>query len=372
MSDPAGTKNVYGGGGEGGSAVAGTATVVMRGGMVYGDLRGGGLGSKATVTGTTSVTLCGGIVFGKLTDADTLAVDLTAGGTVQIGVTSALTSLCGGGKLTLAAGAPLTVGTLSGSMQLAISGLPLPIAYLTAENMAPDTSVTYLPQDAETLMQSGNTYKIDFADAHETVEVTVNYLAGCTCRLRPGAARSGDWLTAASTTETSATYRLAPGLYTATVVYDGKNFIRRAVYVTGRSETQSLTLEFAETDGSGYDSKRSATHTDEILAAYYDAEKLTGYKTPDTPYFASRAGTVLREKFTTNEELVAFVREKAAACDYMYTYTCATTPGGYRLPLVLFTKDAVPQGATAEEAAKLVTKDKSREVFFITAGTKFN
>ena len=372
MSDPAGTKNVYGGGGDGGSTVAGTATVVMRDGTVYGDLCGGGLGSKATVTGATSVTLYGGTVFGKLTDADTLAIDLSAGGTAQVGVSSALTSLCGGGKLTLAAGAPLTVGTLAGSTQFAINGLPLPIAYLTAENIEADASVPYLPQDAETLVQSGNIYKINFADAHETVEVTVNYLAGCTCRLRPGAARSGEWLTVASTTETSSTYHLAPGLYTATVVYDGKNFIRRAVYVTGRSQTQSLTLEFTETDGSGYDSKRSATHTDEILASYYDAEKLTGYKTPDTPYFATRADTVLREKFTTNEELVAFIREKKESCDYMYTYTCATTPGGYTMPLVLFTGDDVPQGATMEEAAKLVTKDKSREIFFITGGIHGN
>ena len=369
-SSVAGTKNVFGGGAEG-SIVKGTSTIRLNGGSVFGDIVGGEFEGVSTVEGTSRVIATNGTVFGKIKAAEA-DIDLSAGGTVSIGVSSDISNLIGGGKLVLAPRSKLTVGTVSGATEVSINGKPLPVAYISAMNMDASAQLQYTPQENEALVRDGNTYSIDFNGACQTTAVTVRHKAGFSVRLRPGYAITGSWITADATTDTTATYTLTPGLYTATVVSDtnGGNFKRRALYLDGRSAVCTLNLEFDKLNAGGYDYKTASFHSDEILEKYYKETDLAGYFQPDTPYFNKRYGT--SSVYTTNEEIAEFLRDKKANCAYMHVYSVATSSYGYDVPLVLFTMDEIPEGATLTEAAAIVGKRKGRDILMINGGTHGN
>ncbi len=371
MSDIAGTKNVYGGG-ESGSTVNGSATIVMNGGSIYGDIYGGSFAGESTVSGTSKVTVTNGLIFGKIS-ADAATIDLSAGGCVEIGVSSSLSKLIGGGSLILAPAAKLTVGTLSGTTALSINGLPLPVEYVKATTVADGAAFHYAAQDNETLLADGGSYSIGFEGAYTTTEVTVKHQAGFTVLMRAGRLSSVTPMTADATTDTTATYTLTPGLYNVTVyATDNRaNYRRKALYVDGRSETYTLTMDFDPVSPDGFDYKTGYFHSDEMIEKYYQPMGLAGFKMPDTPYFNKRFGTT-SSIYTTNDELVEFLAEKAATCDYMYVYNIATSPYGYAVPLVLFTKDAIPEGATLAEAAAIVRKTEGRDILMINGGTHGN
>lgn len=370
-SSVAGTKNVFGGGAKG-SIVKGTSTIRLNGGSVYGDIIGGEFEGVSTVKGTSKVIATNGTVFGKI-KADEADIDLSAGGTVSIGVSSDIRKLTGGGKLVLAPCAKLTVGTVSGVSEVSINGKPLPVAYISAANVDTSAQLQYAPQENETLVCNENTYSIDFAGACQTTAVTVKHKAGFSVRLRPGYAITGSWITANATTDTSATYTLTPGLYTATVVSDtnGGNFKRRALYLDGRSAVYTLNLEFDKVNADGFDYKTGSFNTSEIVEKYYKETDLVGYSQPDTPYFNKRYGTS-SVYYTTNEEIAKFLSDKAANCAYMHVYNVATSSYGYDVPLALFTMDEIPEGATLTEAAAIVGKTKGRDILMINGGTHGN
>ena len=367
----AGTKNVYGAGGAG-STLSGNATVLVDGGDIHGDVNGGGADATATVGGKSTVTVKDGVIFGKVANADASAIDLSAGGTVSIGVASSVDSLIGGGSLILAARAPLTVGALSGKTALAVNGVPLPQAYLTVETMADGAAVTYMPQDGETLVQSGNTYTVGFEGACLSTAVTVRYRAGCSVRVRAGDSSSGSWLTPDSETETASTYTLTPGLYSATVFYTNGNYQRKPFYIDGHSATETVTVEFDAAKGIGYESVTAARHTDEVKAAFYDNSNIRDFHTPFSPYFLNHPNED-SPVFTTNEEAMEFIRARDAECDYMYAfYPEKTVLRGFTVPVVVFTKDEIPVGASFAEIAEIVGRKEGRDIILITCAVHGN
>lgn len=376
-SSPAGTRNVYGGG-NAGSTLGGNATVTINGGFVYGDVYGGGIDDTATVSGTSTVTVTGGTIFGKIGDADTSVIDLLNGGNVSVGVVSTVDTLVGGGTLTLAAGASLTVNTISGETALNINGIPLPKAYITATDVAEDAKINYIAQDAEILVQNSSVYSIDFEGACPTVTVTVNHPSGSTCTLRAGGATYLDGFankdiaaeTATSTTDTSSTYTLTPGLYTALVKRSEGNWRYKAIYVYGNAPTQTVTVDFDAPGTVGHEAKNGSQHTDELNAEHYDTSNIEGYFTPNTPYFNIRPGKAV---FTTNYEANEFIRELDASTVHMYAFfPTKTTVKGFELPVVVFTKDEIPEGATIEEIAEIVGRQRGRDIIGITCAVHGN
>ncbi|MBQ7661231.1 MAG: hypothetical protein IJS44_04185 [Clostridia bacterium] len=357
-SSPAGTKNVFGANESGGS-VGKNTEILLSGGRVYGDICGEAADRAITVGGTSSVTLTNGVIFGKVYGADSAAVDLSAGGTVSIGVASSVDTLVGGGKLILAAGAPLTVGEIRGAVQFEINGLPLPLDYITATTLADGASVVYAVQGEETLVKSGSVYSIDFPGACKTVNVTVTFKEGAECRMRLGGASSGAWLTPDASTATSATYALTPGLYSATVLFSSTNYCRKAIYVYGNAETQTVSVEYDPATGEGYECIATARHTDEINATRYNNEDVEGFYIPDTPYFRYHNGTSV---FTSNAEMNAYLEELAARCDYMYLFYQGVSESGFTCPVVVFTKDEIPEGASLAEIAKIVGSGGTRDI----------
>ena len=369
MSSVPGTQNIYGGGNSG-SSLSGNTKITVSGGSVYGGVYGGGA-EGASVTGKKTVELYGGTFFGGVYDADSSKIDLSGGAALSLGEASAVDTFVGG-DLTLAANAPLTVGTLSGNTVLKINGTPLPIDYITAKTVADGAQVSYSGEGDETLVHSGGVYSIDIPNAHKTVQVTVLYKDGCSARMRKGGDSGNAVLSAKTVTSTSATYTLSPGLYTVTVVYDGsgdKNYIRKALYVTGHEAAQTVSVEFDATTGKGFDSKRSSETTDEILETYYNIEEIKGYIIPDTPYFNNRMGSLT---FTTNKEIVDFLDEKDEDCEYLYVFELGKTPSGYSIPIAVFTKDELASDITFEKAAKQIRAQGERDIIMIWGGLHGN
>ena len=366
-SSPAGTRSAYAGGFYG--MVGGNASFLMNGGSVYGNVYSGGLDASATVSGTASATFTGGTVFGAVR-GENCVIDLSEGGTVSIGVSSSLKELIGGGTLTVAGGAALTAEKISGNAALKINGVPLPKTYLTATTAAEGAKITYLAQKDEVLTENDGVYAIDFDGAHEKVAVTVQYKSGATCELRVGGAKYlvGFLEDVASetpieTTETSSTYLLSPGLYTALVRHPGVNWRFKAIYVFGNAETQTVKVEFDAESTFGHNGKNGNLHTDEIVAKYYDTGNLPDYITPDTPYFHKREGSSI---FTTNVEMMEHLYDKDAACDYMYLFDDVKTYNGYTVPVAVFTMDEIPADASLKEIADIINATEGREILLIT------
>ncbi|MCR5825307.1 MAG: hypothetical protein K6G54_01945, partial [Oscillospiraceae bacterium] len=97
--------------------------------------------------------------------------------------------------------------------------------------------------------------------------------------------------------------------------------------------------------------------TDEILEHFTIEPQ--GYETP------AFDGTDAANEFTSQEEMMAFVQDRTAKCDFMYLYSAGSTPNyGFDIPMVLVTTTEIPAGATLEEAAALVTKDGKANVWY--------
>lgn len=368
-SGDVGTKNVYGGG-EASSVLNGNTSVTMHGGSVYGSLFGGGTDATATVGGTKTVTLTGGRVFGALTDA-TVTVDLSGGGSAEIMQDTAIDTLIGGGTLTVGGGTELAVGKMRGKTEFVINGVPLPKSYITVTEAEEGAAISYTAQKTEALVHTDGVYAIDFEGACKAVKVTVSFNEGCSVTMRVGAPLSGsNTVKADESTATSATYTLAPGLYNAKVYYSATNYQQKYLYVYGDRAEQTMDMRFDAAKGEGFERTNATKHNDEIYDIYYDSSDIEGYFTPDTPYFVKRNGSTV---FTTAEEANEFVREKDAACDYMYSFVMdVTEPYGFELPVAVFTKDAIPAGATLEEIAEIVGKQSGRDIIQISCGIHGN
>lgn len=356
-SDPAGSRNVYAGSMTG--TVGGSAAVLLDGAEVYGNIYGG------------NITLRSGDVY-CAPQGDIVNVEIPAGKTLSLQAPATLTTLGGEGKLVLAPESYLTVGTLSGTLSFEVNGKVLPANYITATSVAAGATLTYLPQDDDFMTQSGNTFALDFPNSYKSVTFTVYYSEGCTSRLRLRGATSGATLSPVSETSVSATYTLTPGLYRDTVVYtaDNSDYNRKSVYIDGRSPSVEIHMEFERRSTTGFGATPAAYHTDQVLDGYFDENDITGYFTPDTPYFNKRGAS--SNIFTTNAEIVEFLAEKAENCPYLYVFNLAISPSGYQVPLALFTLDEIPAGATLAEAAAIVSADKTRDILMVTGGIHGN
>ena len=102
---------------------------------------------------------------------------------------------------------------------------------------------------------------------------------------------------------------------------------------------------------------------DEILDQHFSVEGTTheanSYTTP------AFDGTDAAHEFTTQDEMVAYMKEMDAQSDDMYLYSAGTTPNyKFDIPLAIFTETAIPEDATLEEAADLVNANGKTTVWY--------
>ena len=84
-----------------------------------------------------------------------------------------------------------------------------------------------------------------------------------------------------------------------------------------------------------------------------------GYTTP------AFSGKHAANEFTSQDELMAFLKEMDKKSDTMYLYSAGTTPNyKYDLPLTLFTTTEIPENATLAEAAKIVTGNGKVNIWY--------
>ena len=101
---------------------------------------------------------------------------------------------------------------------------------------------------------------------------------------------------------------------------------------------------------------------DEILDPYFTTKDTTLDKEYTTPAFD---GTDAAHEFTTQDEMVAYMKEMDAQSDDMYLYSAGTTPNyKFDIPLAIFTETAIPEDATLEEAADLVNANGKTTVWY--------
>lgn len=102
---------------------------------------------------------------------------------------------------------------------------------------------------------------------------------------------------------------------------------------------------------------------DEILDQRFSVKGTTheanSYTTP------AFDGTDAAHEFTTQDEMVAYMKEMDAQSDDMYLYSAGTTPNyGFDIPLAIFTQTEIPEGATLEKAADLVNANGKTTVWY--------
>lgn len=104
---------------------------------------------------------------------------------------------------------------------------------------------------------------------------------------------------------------------------------------------------------------------DSMLVLWTD-EILENFKVEDQNYATPAFdGTDAAHQFTTQDEMVEYMKSQDAACDYMYLYSAGETPNyHYDMPLAIFTNTEIPEGATLEEAAAEVTANGKTTVWF--------
>ncbi len=403
-----GASNIYGSGASK-STLNGNVTVTLNGGEIFGDVLGdsvattvsegndssedsdsvaGDMNEGATddtsdatgtgsVSGSKTVTVKGGTVYGVVGNAD-VTVDLSNGVSVDLYESSKINTLIGGGKLTVLGMTQLEVGTLTGAVDYVIKGVPLPIEYIKVGTLGEGAAINYTSQKAETLTASDGVYSIDFEGAHKTTAVTVNFNEGWICEVYAGqtlnTVRSDSpvpAVTADATTPTTATYTLTPGLYSAHVRATTTNYHRQYFYVFGDKETQTVDVLFEKAEGNGYERKDTKRHNEEVLNLYYDNSDITGFFVSDIPYFTEEGRN--KNVFTSAEECNEYIRTLDENCDYMYSFVMGQTKyHALDFPVVVFTKDEIPAGATIEEIAEIVGKTKGRDIIQISAAVHGN
>lgn len=99
---------------------------------------------------------------------------------------------------------------------------------------------------------------------------------------------------------------------------------------------------------------------DEVLQQHFTVDP----KNYQTPAFD---GTDAAHQFTSQEELMSFLRDRDSKCSYMHLYSAGTTPNyKFDIPLTIFTNTQIPSGSTLEQAAALVRANGKPTVWYQT------
>lgn len=85
---------------------------------------------------------------------------------------------------------------------------------------------------------------------------------------------------------------------------------------------------------------------------------LKGYEPFTTPAFQREATGGAMYQATTQEEMMNFIAEYEAECEYMHVFSMGTTSNlNYDYPLIVFTKENIPANAKMDVAAEILRED---------------
>ena len=400
--------------------VEGNTTTIANGGRtgyytsseVYGITASGGIISDTvygTITGTGTIVLNGTDVAGKVTLGKATSgsitlkagkfgtvegkavIDLSEGGTLYVGGVLSATKINGGGTLVLNSSAKINANDFTGNVGLNIEG-GNPVhnqTYISIANTDATGSITYLG-DAGSIQGAvvGNVknYNLKLDGYVDTVTVNITYYnPNGTGENQPqivlfkgistGDAANRTQLTCTTSVVNGrkvATATLTPGIHYAKVYYNiSSDYVVKYFYVSGEVAELSYDIPFEPLIANSYMEPRYTHLTDEVLE-FVKLSNLRNYSTPQTPSFTEE-GIMDRRAFLTNDEICAFVDSLGQRSPYCYVYyPCDLSPMGNRTPVMVFTKDEIPAGATFEEVAAIVRGGGIREILMITGGVHGN
>ncbi|MBQ9429525.1 MAG: hypothetical protein IJU41_08295 [Clostridia bacterium] len=348
--------------------VTGTSSILLDGSTVAGDVMLGG------ATGT--VTLKSGSANSA---PDPLSIDLSDGGNLSVGGAINATAVTGGGRLTLSSAGRLTAAELFGTLTVDINGKVWPgTTYVTVTDVTSDGSVVYGGGDAvftQTSDASGICYTVN--GDYLTTAVTVTYYNPDPEATQPRIViyRVGETntkVTSGITYDTdhagrrTASVSLAPGLYYYKVYFGdgGSDFQQKYFYISGKCASMNFDHPITPYEPNAYMENVSYYMTDEIIENYFS---MGAYPRLDTPGFTLHGND--SRTFTSNAEICAYLDGLAANCDYMHVYyPFPLSAGGNRYPVVVFTKDTIPQDATFDEVGAIVRGGGIREILMVSGG----
>ena len=353
-------------------AVTGRCDILLDGTNVAGNVTLGGAAG--------SVTLKSGAAKAA---EDTVVLDLSAGGTLSVGGEIKASSVKGGGTLTLGAAGSLTTATLEGQLSIQIGGHILPgTTYVTVSDTSSAGSVVYGGEEA-VLIKTSDDHGIYYTTSgeHPTTDVEVTYYDPDDGNERPGIVfyRVGqtntkitDGITYRTNAEgkQTASISLTPGFYYYKVYYGngGSDFQWKYFYVSGKTESMTFDHPMRPYAEKSYMETSAYFMNDEIIDNYFTMD---GYPRPDTPSFTNHADD--NRTFQSNAEICAYLEALDETCDYMHIYyPFPQSAYGNKYPVVLFTKDEIPQDATFDEVGEIVRGGGIREIMMVTGGVHGN
>lgn len=400
------------------SGTVGSASVEMYGGKVgyytasnYFGITGNGRNdTSGTVTGNSTILLDGGDVAGAVelnasqigsgsvtiksgsagSVEDKAVIDLSGGKSLSLGGSVAASTVIGGGRLALASGGTLTADSASGEITLEITGDPTANhTYITVLDASADVTVNYAAKDDETLVKTSGevvTYTMTYPERYETTHIRVYYYnphgeneTQPNIVLYKGTTNSEDRvkLTPTKGNENGKNYieaDLVPGLYYYKVYYGNGSgdYETQYFYITGKDESITYEKPYEPYVENSYMEQYTA------VATYQMLEKLLG--TSDLPYYEKLTTPGIAKldeptrSYMNNAELCEYVDAMGENCDYLYVfYPFDESPVfANRTPVMVFTKDEIPEGATLEEVAEIVQSGGIREIMMITGGVHGN
>ena len=346
--------------------VNGTSTIVLNGTECTGDVTLGGASGTVTLKSGSANTA-----------ADTVDIDLGAGGSLKLGGEITVNSVKGGGTLTLSSAGSLNAAKLEGTLTVLVDGKVWPgTTYVTVTDLATDATVVYGGDDAKFTKTSDETatyYTVD--GIYSTTTVTVTYYNPDGGEIQPNIAfwkfgetntKITDGITYGKDEDghSTATVNLTTGLYYYNCYYASNDYQWKYFLVSGKVESMSFTHEMRPYAEKSYMETRAYIMTDEVIENFFGMD---GFKRLDTPTFTNHADD--NRTFMSNAEICEYIENLAAACEYMYVYyPFPLSEYGNKYPVIVFTKDEIPENATFDEVGEIVQNGGIREILMTTGG----
>ena len=198
--------------------------------------------------------------------------------------------------------------------------------------------------------------------------LTVKVPSDVTVTVYTGLAGTGSTVSASSSSTSDGIktikYSSLSGTYSVYARGTGYNDLYYGVYVNG-----NLTVDCTppKKTSNGYSAPKTITYTNAATAkgkAFENSpEYFEGYEHIfTTPYFTTEGKS--KSEFTTGAEMVSYLKELDASCDYMSYYTLGYSPSyNLDIPMVLFTRTNV-DGMTMEQAAEAVRANGKPTVMY--------
>jgi len=198
--------------------------------------------------------------------------------------------------------------------------------------------------------------------------LTVKVPSGVTVTVYNALAGSGSTVSASSTSTSNGIktikYSCSGGTYSVYARGTGYNDLYYGVYING-----NLTVDCTppKKTSNGYMAPKTITYTNAATAKgkafENDPAYFEGYEHIfTTPYFTTSGKS--KSEFTTDAELVSYLKGLDASCDYMHYYVMGKSPSyGAEMPMVLFTRTDV-SGMTMAQAAEAVRANGKPTVMY--------